>query len=263
MATQGKDGRGGKTGGPMASARPSGAPAKPTIVRGAGAGTNRSPGTATAEQGPTRRAERRPEMVRQQREERRKAFERQQRQWLITRIAFGILGLLVVAGVAYGLFRWNEDQQNNVRPEGVRDFAYAGSDHTASLAETVAYEESPPVGGRHAAAPYWQNCGYYDAPIQNESAVHSLEHGAVWLTYRPDLPQDQIDVLREKAEQTYVLVSPYGDQEAPVVASSWNHQLELDGSNDERLDQFIRTFRQGPDTPEPGAACQNGVGTPV
>lgn len=197
-------------------------------------------------------------MVRQQREGRRKAFEKQRRQWLITRLAFGLLGLLVVGGVAFGVFRWNEDQQNNVRPEGVRDFEYAAGDHSTA---PVQYAEVPPVGGQHD--PTWQNCGYYDQPIRNENAVHSLEHGAVWLTYRPDLPADQIALLREKAEQTYILVSPYEEQASPVVASSWNHRLELEGAADERLDQFIRTFRQGPDTPEPGAACQSGVGTPL
>lgn len=254
MASQGKDGRGGRA-----------TPANTAAPGGAGRAGVASDHAATGatEHGRARRAERRPEMVRQQREERRHAYEKQRRQWLITRVAFGLVGLLLVVGVAFGVYRWNEDQQDNVRPEGVRDFSYAGSDHTASLEETVAYEQSPPVGGRHAAAPYWQNCGYYDAPVQNESAVHSLEHGAVWITYRPDLPQDQIDVLREKAEQTYVLVSPYPEQGAPVVASSWNHQLELDGATDERLDQFVRTFRQGPDTPEPGAQCSNGVGTPL
>ena len=45
----------------------------------------------------------------------------------------------------------------------------------------------PPVAGEHNAA--WQNCtgNVYDAPIANEHAVHSLEHGAIWITYRPDL----------------------------------------------------------------------------
>lgn len=261
MANQSNDGRGaGRAAGTSSSPGTSGMGGRPG---GTGRAANRAATSVATDPAPARRAERRPELVRQRREERRNAYEKQRRQWLITRVGLGLVGLLVVGGIAFGVYRWNEDQENNVRPEGVRDFAYAGSDHTPNLEETVAYAESPPVGGRHAPSPYWQNCGYYDAPVQNESAVHSMEHGAVWITYRPDLPQDQIDVLREKAEQTYMLISPYAEQDAPVVASSWNHQLELDGAGDERLDQFIRTFRQGPDTPEPGAACSSGVGTPL
>ena len=58
--------------------------------------------------------------------------------------------------------------------------------------------------------------------MRNETAVHTLEHGAVWITYQPDLPQEQKDTIRELVEaQTCVLASPYEGLDAPVVASAW------------------------------------------
>ncbi len=127
--------------------------------------------------------------------------------------------------------------------------------------EDVNYEQSPPAGGEHN--PTWQNCGYYDEPVRNETAVHSLEHGAVWITYSPDLPNDQLNVLRERAtNETYLLVSPMEDLPSPVVASSWGKQVQLEDAESEDLDRFIRAFREGPDNPEPGAACTGGVGEP-
>jgi hypothetical protein len=58
--------------------------------------------------------------------------------------------------------------------------------------------------------------------VRNETAVHSMEHGAVWITCRPGLPTEQVDKLRELAtSKTYVLASPYPDLPAPVVASAW------------------------------------------
>jgi hypothetical protein len=59
-----------------------------------------------------------------------------------------------------------------------------------------------------------------------------------------------------------VLVSPYPDLPAPVVASAWGKQLQLDSANDPRLEQFVSAFREGPQTPEPGAPCTGGTGNP-
>jgi hypothetical protein len=126
----------------------------------------------------------------------------------------------------------------------------------------VAYAEHPPVGGVHN--PVWQDCGFYAEPVANENAVHSLEHGAVWITYAPDLPQDQVATLRELAErQSHILVSPMEDLPSPMVASAWNRQLALDGADDPRLEEFIRAFRLSPQAPEPGAACTGGTSETV
>jgi hypothetical protein len=125
----------------------------------------------------------------------------------------------------------------------------------------VSYAQQPPVGGEHR--PAWQNCGIYNREIQEELAVHSLEHGAVWLTYRPDLPADQIEALKGLARgKTYTLLSPYPNQTAPVAASAWGVQLTADSASDPRLGQFLAKYRQGAQTPEPGAACVGGVGSP-
>ena len=135
------------------------------------------------------------------------------------------------------------------------EFADLDATHTS---EDVTYEQTPPVGGDHH--PTWQNCGFYTEPVIEEHAVHSLEHGAVWLTYDPDLPGSEIDTLRRLADRhTYLLVSPFEGVDG-VVASAWGVQVELDGAADERLEPFLVKYLQGPQTPEPGAACSGGVG---
>jgi Protein of unknown function (DUF3105) len=119
----------------------------------------------------------------------------------------------------------------------------------------------PPGGGDHN--PVWQNAGFYGEPARNENAVHTLEHGAVWIAYSPNLPQEERDRVREIVSgQNCVLASPFSDLEAPVVASSWGRQLKLEGADDPDLERFVRAYKQGPDTPEPGAACTGGMGAP-
>lgn len=143
--------------------------------------------------------------------------------------------------------------------DGVEEFADLGRDH---VAEPVDYEQSPPVGGNHAGV--WTNCGVYEDVLVNEESVHSLEHGAVWITYTDSTPQDQVEALRTLAQRNpYMLLSPFDGQTAPIVASAWGVQLSLDDAADPRLEQFLAKYQQGEQTPEPGAPCTGGTGTPA
>ncbi|WP_051815553.1 DUF3105 domain-containing protein, partial [Glycomyces tenuis] len=80
------------------------------------------------------------------------------------------------------------------------------------------YQTTPPAGGNHLSI--WQTCTgtVYDGPIVDANAVHSMEHGAVWLTYDPELVDEaQIASLAEKIEgRDYSLMSPYPGQGVAV-----------------------------------------------
>ena len=128
-------------------------------------------------------------------------------------------------------------------------------------AGAVTYEVIPPVGGDHAEV--GQKCGIYVEPVANENAVHSLEHGATWLTYRPDLPADQVKVLQDAVRNhPFGLLSPYPGLPAPVVASVWGVQLKVESATDPQLATFIAKYADGSKAPEPKAGCSGGVGTP-
>jgi hypothetical protein len=178
-----------------------------------------------------------------------------------SRRTYLIVGAVIVAFVAgfIALAVLDARQQSGgAAPDDVKtyDVGPAGR-HTSG---EVDYAQTPPAGGEHN--PVWQNCGFYGKLIRDESAVHSLEHGAVWITYSPDLPQDQVDELQGIAEsQSYVLVSPYPDlpSNTPVVASAWGKQVGLSGADDPDLESFIQAYQQGPQTPEPGAVCTGGT----
>ena len=177
-----------------------------------------------------------------------------------TYIIIGLIAAVFVAGFAALVIVDARQKAANAPPSGVKTYDVgAAGQHTEG---EVDYDQSPPVGGPHN--PVWQNCGFYTEPIHDENAVHSLEHGAVWITYQPDLPQNQVEKLKELASgQTYVLASPYPDLPAPVVASAWGKQLRLDSADDPDLERFVGAYRQGPQTPEPGAACTGGIGNPA
>lgn len=143
-------------------------------------------------------------------------------------------------------------------PEGIEVYPATTN---RSIRAPIEYDRRPPTNGDHA--PIWQNCGFYEKPIKDWHAVHSMDHGVVWITYRPDLPARQVDRLRPYGEENYVVVSPYPGQDAPVTATSWRVQLELDGTGDPRLREFVDGFRVSEIAPLSGNRCVGGVGRPA
>ncbi|MHA7283327.1 DUF3105 domain-containing protein [Arthrobacter sp. TMS2-4] len=178
-------------------------------------------------------------------------------------LIFGGIGAVILAIIiAVTLVIVNQVQDNREREalasqpiEGVQEYPDVTFEHVDGPVE---YEQSPPVGGDHS--PLWTNCGVYTEPLPNENTVHSLEHGAVWVAYNPDIGQAEIDKLTELVgTRSYVLLSPYPDLESPVAASAWGLQLQVDSADDPRLATFLTKYIQGEQTREPGAACSGGL----
>jgi hypothetical protein len=148
--------------------------------------------------------------------------------------------------------------------EGVVETEGLSQEHVQNLAEPTPGEDGtllPPMGGDHD--PVWQNCGVYSEPVGTANAVHSLEHGAVWITYRPDLTPDQVAELEELVEgESYTLVSPLENLASPIVLTAWGVQLQVEEVSDPRIPVFLEKYVHGEQTPEPGASCSGGVGTP-
>src|SRR6266568_3020854 len=137
----------------------------------------------------------------------------------------------------------------------------------------VRYSVTPPAGGSHNAE--WMTCGVYDKPVPSERAVHNLEHGAVWITYQPSLPQSEVSQLYAffgrqtvlnpggAGSSRYIDITPYPGLPSPIVVSSWGFQLRLISPADLRLQQFVGKFRASQQyTPEYGSPCTGGAGTP-
>jgi len=124
----------------------------------------------------------------------------------------------------------------------------------------ITYTVTPPVAGNHNYN--WQRCAgdVYPAQIANEHAVHSMEHGAVWVTYNPaTLSADQVAKLSTKVKSVgdYILMSPYPGLKTPISLQAWGFQLPLQSADDKRIDQFIHDLRINASM-EPGVDCSSG-----
>jgi len=198
-----------------------------------------------------------------------KARDTRRRVILIAVAAIAALGLIAVVWVVLAGEgkRVTAIEQAASQPiEGVKETPGLSAEHVEFLPEPTPTEPGgtvlPPVGGPHD--PAVQNCGVYTEPVATAKAVHSLEHGAVWITYRSGLDQGQVDVLTKLANsRDYTLLSPIEALGAPVVLTAWGLELELDNASDPRIEPFLAKYIQGEQTPEPGAPCTGGVGDPA
>ncbi|WP_324784545.1 DUF3105 domain-containing protein [Streptomyces sp. H51] len=198
-----------------------------------------------------------------------RARERRNRMLVVAASAVAVAGLVVGgvfvvraqsddSGGASSDAKGSGDSGRFVTGEGgVR--TWSGKLARTHVGTSVTYPMHPPVGGNHN--PVWLNCNgdVYTEPVQDVNAVHSLEHGAVWVTYTDKAAKSDVAALAAKVKKTpYTLMSPYAKQAAPLMLSAWGHQLTVKSADDPAVDKFFATYVQGKQTPEPGASCTGG-----
>ena len=137
----------------------------------------------------------------------------------------------------------------------VRKLGESGAgDHTAG---TVGYDSVPPTHGPHDPQP--APCGVHAEPIPDGNQVHSLEHGAVGIQFRPD--EVELSDIRalERITRDYdsgVFSAPYPDMDSPIAVSSWGELMELDSLDVDAIRDYIAEFRgKGPED----IPCANAV----
>ncbi|GLV95155.1 MULTISPECIES: DUF3105 domain-containing protein [Streptomyces] len=191
-------------------------------------------------------------------EEMRRADRARERRKKIT-IAVVSAAIVAAAGVGIGYLVSGPSSSEQKQVQGItgeKTWQGLGREH---VTRDVSYPMAPPVGGDHH--PVWQNCegNVYGKPVPDENAVHSLEHGAVWVTYTDKARATDVKTLAERVSQTpYTLMSPYSGQTAPITLTAWGRQLNVNDASDSRVAQFFEHYVQGPQTPEPGAPCGGG-----
>ena len=204
----------------------------------------------------------------QKRQEQIASFRKQEAARARNRV-LGIIGavvaLVLVAGGVTAAFLLNaqpqvtpEEQVSGDYRDRLRLFDELQGIHVDGV---VPYDQTPPVGGPHN--PAWLNCGVYDEPQQDEYAVHSLEHGAVWITYDPAFTtDDEVAALVALAPDTYTVISPYPGIGEAMAISAWGAQLRFTDVGDPAVGDFLDEFWRSATSPEPNAPCTGAIDGP-
>jgi hypothetical protein len=165
-----------------------------------------------------------------------------------------VAGLLLLLAACGG--GSDDDPIDGVLTERIGEY-----DH---LVDDLEYDRPAPSGGDHLPSPGWLNCGVYEGAVPDELAVHSLEHGAVWIALGPASTDDDRDTAVELVDTApgRVIVSDVPDLANPVELVAWGFRLPLDSAGDERAAAFVEQYVDRSSAPEAGASCEGAFGDP-
>jgi hypothetical protein len=186
---------------------------------------------------------------RQRLEERRQARERELARQARARRQRDFLRRTVLA-LILGALTWLLFFRNQAPTEirGVEVMSFSSSGVNVHRTGTLDYATTPPVSGPHAPQP--AACGTHAGPIPDEQLVHTLEHGAVGILYRPDLDPQQITEVEALVARydSHVFSAPYPGMQPSLVVASWAKKMELDSASLGTIRDYIEAFRQkGPE----------------
>lgn len=152
-----------------------------------------------------------------------------------------VIGALILAGVSYS--RWkNKNLPGVAYPNQGQEHVESGHQHE--------YNSNPPTSGWHFAVP--SDWGVYKEELPDGTLIHNLEHGGIWISYKPGISEE----LRSKLESFYerygrkVIVTPRAGNDTDIAVAAWTHLDKFNAPeySDERVDKFIRAFRnKGPE----------------
>ena len=161
---------------------------------------------------------------------------------IVAILIFGTIGFIVV---------YKKDEPPTVRP-GIAQ-TDNGRKHVSENAKQYGGKE-PPTSGDHSSPVPWQA---YNQEIPDINVIHNMEHGGVFISYRPDLPADQISKIkalfskpfsRKDFSPTKAVVAPRTANGSPIIMSSWNRNMKLGSFDEEKMiEYYLRNVGKAPE----------------
>ena len=141
-----------------------------------------------------------------------------------------IIGVLIYWGISAAEEREATRPGDHHASEG-RDHIQVGDHHDE-------YQTNPPTSGAHADPIRF---GIYNEEVIDENAVHNLEHGGIWISYK-DLSDEEIAELEAIARKApnAVLLSPRSANDSRISVASWQRLMHLEEVDVEAIEEYIK-----------------------
>ena len=149
-----------------------------------------------------------------------------------------IITLLIIVAFVYGIILLAKASLPKTEDMSVA-YENQGNQHIAEGSTHGLYNSNPPSSGWHYAR--WIDGGVYKDAVVDENVVHNLEHGDIWISYKPDVSEDVIKVL-EKFGGKYLIVSPRDANDKDIALVSWGRVDAFDVVDMESLKERVGDF---------------------
>ena len=183
------------------------------------------------------------------RQEKREGQTREHRMRKTKKLAVWAISLGVI--VAVGWFGIQALTPEPLGEDYSRVMPQEGATHVQEGTRAL-YQSNPPTSGNHWSTPLRD--GIYETEKPDEGAIHSLEHGRVWITYKPSIGEEAIAALKDAIKGQFgTIVSPRVANETDIALAAWTRldtfNLNEDGTLDaKRVREFIQRYRnKGPE----------------
>lgn len=159
-----------------------------------------------------------------------------------------ILLLTVIAGVLLIIY-WVVSNQSPKSPDYSKAFPIQGWEHIAVGNPHLAYNSNPPTSGWHYNNPADEK--FYNEELPDEQLVHNLEHGDIWIAYRPGISEDIKNQLR-KFGNGKTITTARSKNEFDIALVAWGRldafNIENNILDENRIASFIKRYtNKGPE----------------
>ena len=172
-----------------------------------------------------------------------------------------LIWLLVILILSGGLYWLIAKSRENIAERKIYavQISNQGRNHIDIGASHPDYNSNPPTSGPHYEK--WADKGVYKKQLPDEQLVHNLEHGYIWISYKPDTNSEVVKQL----ESFYgfgkkIIVEPRQENEKLIAIAAWNWLDKFDPELKEKLNDaelkrigdFINAYiGQGPEPNAP------------
>ncbi len=172
---------------------------------------------------------------------------RPSRPLLLAGVALAALVLLGGGALAASRLWGGDDRSGASEPPPGVFYESNGNEHVTLGQAHGAYFSNPPTSGWHMAE--LPHPGVYTEARTPESLPHFLEHGGVWILYRPGIDESKLAELRDLTQFKLDLNKPvalapypapgYAVPEKPINVIAWQRLLALDEVDRGEIERFI------------------------